>query len=200
MAGLLFIVCGPSGVGKTTLCRRLLSERDTLKLSISYTTRAPRGAEQNGVAYHFVDEAKFVEKKDAGDFAEWAHVHGNYYGTSVEVIEQLWADGFDVLFDIDYQGAAQLKERFPSSVATLVIPPSMAELEQRLRGRGTDADDVVARRLAAARHELEQYAIFDFLLPNHDLDAASENLASIYDVSRFRIEVMRSEIERILQS
>lgn len=183
--GLLFIVCGPSGVGKTTLCRELLEQRPRLSLSISYTTRSPRGDEKDGVAYHFVNESRFQEMIDQGLFAEWARVHGHSYGTSVEVIEDAWSKGRDILFDIDYQGAGQLRARFGKrAVLTLVVPPSMEILERRLRGRGTDSAEVVERRLQAARHELSQFPMFDYVIVNDDLAHAQAMVFSIYDSSR----------------
>jgi guanylate kinase len=183
--GLLFIVCGPSGVGKTTLCRELLEQRPRLSLSISYTTRSPRGDEKDGVAYHFVNESRFQEMIDQELFAEWARVHGHSYGTSVEVIEDAWSKGRDILFDIDYQGAGQLRARFGKrAVLTLVVPPSMEILEKRLRGRGTDSAEVVDRRLQAARHELSQFPMFDYVIVNDDLAHAQAMIFSIYDSSR----------------
>ncbi|QED25723.1 guanylate kinase [Microvenator marinus] len=183
--GLLFIVCGPSGVGKTTLCRELLEQRPRLSLSISYTTRSPRGDEKDGVAYHFVNESRFQEMIDQELFAEWARVHGHSYGTSVEVIEDAWSKGRDILFDIDYQGAGQLRARFGKrAVLTLVVPPSMGILEKRLRGRGTDSAEVVDRRLQAARHELSQFPMFDYVIVNDDLAHAQAMIFSIYDSSR----------------
>jgi guanylate kinase len=184
--GVLLIVCGPSGVGKTSLCRGLLEARTRLKLSVSYTTRAPREGEVDGVAYHFVDVPTFLEMREQGRFAEWAEVHGNFYGTSVDVIRSCWRDGQDVLFDIDYQGARQLTERFPHATTVLITPPDMHTLESRLRHRGTDDEATIARRLGAARHELNQYALFDYLVENGSFDEALEGLTMIYDASRYR--------------
>lgn len=198
--GLLFIVCGPSGVGKTTLCSHLLDAHAKLALSISYTTRAPRGNERDGIAYHFVDTDRFQRMIGENAFAEWAAVHGNYYGTSVEVIEAAWAQGHDVLFDIDYQGALQLKERFGQrAVSTLIIPPSMPILETRLRGRNTDNEDVVQRRLAAARHELEQFEHFDYLIVNDDLEGAKSALDAIYHASRYNTAVQTARVRALLE-
>lgn len=197
--GLLFIVCGPSGVGKTTLCSDLLRDRPRLALSVSYTTRLPRGGERDGEAYHFVDEDTFQGMIDDGKFAEWARVHGHSYGTSVDVIEAAWAAGRDVLFDIDYQGAGQLRARFGKrTVATLLVPPSMEALQQRLSGRGTDSDEVVQRRMQAARHELAQYPMFDYLIINDDLDLARKSLFSIYDASRQMRLLYEEHMRRML--
>lgn len=199
--GILFIVCGPSGVGKTTLCGHLLDSHPTLKLSVSYTTRAPRGSEKDGVAYHFVTTAVFEAMSDSHAFAESAKVHGNHYGTSVEVIHAAWEGGHDVLFDIDYQGALQLKSRFGErAVSTLIVPPSMAELESRLRGRNTDDETVVQRRLAAARHELEQFPKFDYLIVNDDLESAKSALDAIYEASRFRTVIQSGRVRALVSS
>lgn len=199
--GLLLIVCGPSGVGKTTLCGHLLDTHETLSLSVSYTTRAPRGSEKDAVAYHFVSPAKF-ERMIADDcFAEWANVHGNYYGTSTEAIETAWARGLDVLFDIDYQGAHQLKARYSDrAVPSLIMPPSMAELESRLRGRNTDDEAVVQKRLAAARHELAQYPAFDYLIVNDDLARAKAALDAIYHASRYRAVMQIPRVHALLNT
>lgn len=198
--GLLFIVCGPSGVGKTTLCAHLLDTHPTLALSVSYTTRPPRGNEQHGAAYHFVDVDTFERMKGQNAFAEWARVHGNFYGTSVEVIEAEWRQGKDVLFDIDYQGAVQLKERFGKrAVSTLIVPPSMSTLEARLRGRKTDDESVVQRRLDAARHELEQYPSFDYLIVNDDLNTAKAALDAIYHAARFSAAAQTPRVRALLE-
>ena len=182
--GVLLIVCGPSGVGKTSLCDALLESHPRLTMSVSYTTRERRGDEIDGVAYHFVDDAEFERMRKAGEFAEWAEVHGNCYGTSTEVIEGAWHEGNDLIFDIDYQGARQLKERYPNATAVLVAPPDFETLEQRLRSRATDSEDDIEIRLAAARYELSQYPLFDFVVENADFDRAVEVLESIYVASR----------------
>jgi len=198
-SGILFIVCGPSGVGKTTLSHHLLDSVDGLGLSTSYTTRQPRGGEVDGEAYHFVDVARFDAMREDGVFAEWAEVHGNYYGTSIDVVETALAAGTDLLFDIDYQGAIQLREKFPDrSSAVLVIPPSMNELETRLRGRGTDSEEVVRKRLAAARHELEQWQHFDFLVKNAVLDEAFEEIRRVYHASRALTRVRANAMREML--
>ncbi|RAL25486.1 guanylate kinase [Lujinxingia litoralis] len=196
--GVLLIVCGPSGVGKTSLCQALLKARPRLTPSVSYTTRARRGDEVDGQAYHFVDVARFEEMVERGAFAEWANVHGNYYGTSSEVIEAAWQQGHDVLFDIDYQGAKQLKERYPHATSVLVAPPDMKTLEGRLRGRGTDAPEVIARRLKAARHELAQHELFEFLLENRDFDQALGALISVYDSARHARALKVDWLNRLL--
>lgn len=182
--GVLLIVCGPSGVGKTSLCDALLQARSQLTLSVSYTTRDRREGEVDGESYHFVDHQQFERMREAGEFAEWAEVHGNYYGTPISAVEQAWDSGQDVLFDIDYQGARQLRERYPDATAVLVAPPDMETLARRLTGRGTDSDEVIEQRLQAARHELAQYPLFDYVVENGEFDEAVETLEAIYVASR----------------
>jgi guanylate kinase len=196
--GVLLIVCGPSGVGKTSLTRELLERTPRLRLSISYTTRPPRDGEADGVDYHFVDHATFEEKRETGVFAEWAEVHGNYYGTPKSAIEDAWADDEDVIFDIDYQGARQLKDAFPTALGVLVIPPSMDELEDRLRGRDTDSEAVIQRRLKAAREELAQYELFDYIVENDEFDVAFEQLRTVYQAGRLAMPLQRERLAELL--
>lgn len=196
--GVLLIVCGPSGVGKTSLSHRLLAEHAQLVPSVSYTTRKPRDTEEDGVDYHFVDNATFVDKRDAGAFAEWAEVHGNYYGTPESAIEDAWSAGKDVIFDIDYQGARQLKDSFPSAVGVLVIPPSMEALESRLRGRETDSDQVIKRRLEAAREELAQFELFDFIVENDEFDEAFAQLDVVYEAAQLAMPQQRDRLADLL--
>lgn len=198
--GLLFILCGPSGVGKTTIARRLLDERPRTTFSVSYTTRQPRPGETNGEDYNFVDESTFLAMRERGEFAESAHVHGNFYGTTVDAIEQAWSDGRDPLFDIDYQGAKQLQETFPHAVSVLVIPPDMDELERRLRARGTDSDDVIERRLAMARDEMSRWRLFEYIVENDDLDETFEAIRDIYDASRYARHLRAGQLIEMLES
>ena len=184
---MLFVVSGASGVGKSSLCAMLLDRCQDLVMSVSYTTRSPRGAEQDGVHYHFVDDARFDEMVEAGEFAEWARVHGNRYGTSKRVVAGELEAGRSVLFDIDYQGAASLVAAYPEdSVTTMVLPPDMETLERRLRGRGTDSEEVIAGRLAKARAEIAHAPSFDYLLVNDDLDEAYRTIEAIYRAGRNR--------------
>ncbi len=196
--GVLLIVCGPSGVGKTSLCDALLERQERLTLSVSYTTRPRRGEEVDGVSYHFVGRDHFEKMRQDRAFAEWAEVHGNYYGTPTAVIEAAWERGQDLLFDIDYQGARQLKERYPDATAVLVAPPDLKTLEARLRGRGTDSDEVIEGRLAAARHELEQYPLFDFVVENGEFEEAAQVLTAIYVASRHARHLKMNWVEGLI--
>ena len=197
--GILLITCGPSGVGKTSLGRELRAAYPRLVLSVSYTTRPMRDGEVNGVDYHFTDRQTFERMRDAGEFAEWAEVHGNYYATPKSEIYGAFERGEDVFFDIDYQGAEQLIAAFPEeSVSLLVVPPSMSELERRLRGRKTDSDEVIARRLKAAAHELAQFELFDFIVANDEFDRALEDMVAIYRASRMRTSLHLDEMREML--
>ena len=179
--GLLIVVSSPSGAGKTTLCHRLIEEFPDVMFSVSYTTRPRRRGEEEGIDYHFVDDATFQTMIGHGEFAEWAEVHGHRYGTTVTAVRSALEDGRHVLFDIDYQGGRQLKAKFENeAVLVFVLPPSLAELERRLRMRATDAPDVIERRLAKAREELKQYGIYQFLIVNDDLRHAYDRLRAIY--------------------
>ncbi|MDA0188954.1 MAG: guanylate kinase [Proteobacteria bacterium] len=184
MAGHLYIVTAPSGAGKTTLVRLLLERDPGIRLSVSHTTRAPRAGEENGIAYHFVDEAAFLEMIRANDFLEWAEVHGNYYGTSRRWIESEMAAGRDVLLEIDWQGAQQVRQVFPAAIGVFILPPSIGELERRLSGRGTDSAATIARRMAAARDEMRHVGEFDYVIINDDLQQALEDLRSVTRASR----------------
>lgn len=196
---LLLIICSPSGAGKTTLKNRLLAERSDLRFSVSHTTRTKRPHEIDGRDYHFVDKDTFAKKVADGAFAEWAEVHANCYGTSHAEIELARATHRGVVFDIDYQGARQLKASLPDAVTVFVLPPSMAELERRLRTRGDEREESVVRRLANARDEIEHYAIFDYLIINDELDRAYGELAAIVGAERSRRARRAALAERMLR-
>jgi guanylate kinase len=179
--GLLLVVSSPSGAGKTTLCRRLMSEFSQVGFSVSYTTRPRRGNEVDGVDYHFVDDSAFQAMIGRQEFAEWARVHDHLYGTSRAAIEENIGNGRDLLFDIDWQGATALHTQYPEdTVMVFVLPPTLKELAARLYKRGTDAPDVVERRLAKAKEELGHYMEYQFLLPNDDLGEAYHGMRAIY--------------------
>ncbi|ABB39515.1 guanylate kinase [Oleidesulfovibrio alaskensis G20] len=179
-SGIVLVLCAPSGTGKTTLTRRLLEEFPRFAFSVSYTTRQPRAGEEHGREYNFVDEETFIRLRDEGFFAEWAEVHGNFYGTPLEDTRQLLARGRDVLFDIDVQGAAQLRGSLKQGCYVFILPPSGAELERRLRARGTDPEDTIRRRLANARRELQQAHWFNAWIVNDNLEQAYDELRAAY--------------------
>jgi guanylate kinase len=197
--GLLVIVSSPSGAGKTTLCQRLMRDFPPIMFSVSYTTRPPRTGEREAVDYYFVDPPKFEEMVAAGEFAEWAEVHGNRYGTTRKAVAEALEHGRDVLFDIDWQGGQQLKAQFADeAVMVWILPPSLAVLEERLRRRATDAPEVIERRLAMAKQELAHYDIYDFLVVNDDLDKAYKQLKSIYIASHQATKRQKDVAERLL--
>jgi guanylate kinase len=189
LPGLLLVLSAPSGAGKTTLARRFVAAHGDARFSISATTRRPRGAERDGVDYHFVGPQRFAELVAQGAFAEWAEVHGQRYGTLQSTVDESLRAGRIAVFDIDVQGGAQVKARWPSQAVTVfVLPPSFEELERRLRARSTDPDDVIVRRLAAARSEIARgVAESDYIVVNDELDAAQRRLDAIVDVERARL-------------
>lgn len=185
--GLLLVLSAPSGAGKTTLARKLEVEFPGAEFSISYTTRAPRGAEQNGRDYHFVDPLTFQQMIDRNEFVEWAEVHGNFYGSSRRVIDHSNRPQGIAVFDIDVQGGSSIKRKYPDAVCIFILPPSLEELERRLRSRGTDTDDVIRRRMLAARSECEKgAAAYDYLVINDQLEDAFSQLRSIVSAERSR--------------
>lgn len=198
--GVALVICAPSGAGKTTLVKRLLSEFDTFAYSISYTTRAPRGQEVDGQDYHFVDRAEFERLAKQGFFAEWAEVHGNLYGTPMRTVLMNLDAGHDVLFDVDVQGAKQLHQGELPLHFVFVLPPSLEELTRRLQQRGTDSAEVVARRLENAYGELREAGWFDSLVVNDDLDQAYGELRSIYLAAACSIESRKDILETLLES
>jgi guanylate kinase len=187
MTGLLFIVTAPSGAGKSSLVNAVLADDPALALSISYTTRAPRAGETNGREYHFVDRAAFQKMLDAGEFLESAEVHGNFYATSQKQITDSRAAGRDVVLEIDWQGAAQVRRLFPDAIGIFILPPSTAELERRLRARGKDSDEAIRRRLAAAETEMSHAGEFDYVIINNDFEEARRDLAAVVRASRLTL-------------
>lgn len=186
MPGTLFIVTAPSGAGKTTLVSGLLTRDPLVSLSVSYATRAPRVGEVDGQHYNFVDVPTFRALRDKGEFLEWAEVHNNYYATSKTWLESQISAGRDILLEIDWQGAQQVRKVFPKAVGVFILPPSVEELERRLRGRGTDSEEVIARRVLGARGEMRHVAEFDYVIINEDLSAALDDLVAVVRASRLR--------------
>lgn len=197
-AGLPFIVCAPSGAGKTTLINRLRKEFP-LNFSVSCTTRAPRAGEVDGRDYYFVDRAMFMEKRCKGEFAEWAEVHGNFYGTPLQPLRERLSAGEDMLFDIDVQGASQLSLALAEACFVFILPPSMAVLAERLRGRGTDTAEAVALRLANAKREIMGCHWFDAWIVNNDLDTAYAELRAFYLAATLRPSLRPSLVHSILE-
>jgi guanylate kinase len=186
MSSILLILSAPSGTGKTTLARRLLALHPGSAFSVSYTTRPPRGAEKDGVDYHFVDEATFKRMDAAGAFVESAQVHGHQYGTPRSVVTQSKANGTLAVFDIDVQGGETIKAQYPEAVRVLVLPPSLQELERRLRSRSTDDEATVRRRLDVARLELQRALAYEYWVVNDDLQRATDDLAAIVRAEQCR--------------
>jgi guanylate kinase len=184
--GSLFVITAPSGAGKTSLTKALLASEPGLKLSTSFTTRAPRPGEQNGREYHFVTEPTFHAMRERGEFLEHALVHGNRYGTSRKVIAETLERGQDLVLEIDWQGAAQVRKLYPDCVGIFILPPSIEELERRLRGRGQDTEAVIQRRLANAQEEMAHAGEFEYRIINKDFDTAQAELAEIVRASRRR--------------
>lgn len=186
MTGLLFVVTAPSGAGKTSLIEALLRDDARLRLSVSYTTRAPRPGEQDGREYHFVDEPAFLAMLERGEFLESAEVHGHRYGTAHRAVRELLAGGSDIVLEIDWQGAQQVRRLLPGCVGVFILPPSIAELERRMRSRGQDSAAVIAQRLSNAREELSHAPEFEYAIINNDFEEARRDLAAVVRAERAR--------------
>jgi guanylate kinase len=184
--GLLFVVSAPSGAGKTSLCRAVTDALENLTHSISYATRKPRPGEIDGRDYYFVSQQRFQEMVRAGDFAEWAEVHSNLYGTSRRVLDDMIAKGVDIVLDIDTQGATQIKAKYDGAVFIFIMPPSLEILEERLRNRKSDRDEEIRKRMRRAREEIRDYRMYDYLVVNRDFDRALTELRSIVLAERCR--------------
>jgi guanylate kinase len=192
------VVSAPSGAGKTSLCRALTGSLENLTHSISYTTRKPRPLEIDGRDYYFVTEDRFRDMVKAGDFAEWAQVHSNYYGTSKLVLDDMMGEGIDVILDIDTQGAQQIKEKYSKAVFIFILPPSFEILEERLRNRRSDDDEEIRKRMQRARDEIRDYRLYDYIIVNRDFDRALSELRSIVVGERCRTRLIdRSWIDEM---
>lgn len=198
--GNLFIITAASGAGKTSLIKALLAEDKHLKLSISHTTRNPRPSEVNGVDYHFVDDATFLHLLGEAKFLESAEVHGARYGTSQSAVEAPLELGFDVILEIDWQGAAQVRQLYPQAVGIFVLPPSIDALERRLHGRGQDSAEVIAKRVAAARTEMRHVAEFDYVTINDDFDVALQDIRAIIRAQRLVSPVQLQRYVALIQT
>jgi guanylate kinase len=197
---IVYIISAPSGSGKSTLVSRLLRGDSKLLFSISYTTRAPRGTEQEGENYHYISREEFERRIETNEFLEWAQVFGNYYGTHIGYWDRACESGCDLLLDIDVQGARQLKDRIPDAVTIFILAPSREILEQRLRARSEDSEQVIARRMREAAEEIRNYDRYDYVLVNRELDDSVARLKAIIDAERIRRVRMESEIRPILAS
>lgn len=191
-AGNLYIFSAPSGAGKTSLVRALVADTPRLAVSVSHTTRAMRPGEKDGVDYHFIDVETHRSMVAAGEFLEHAQVFDNYYGTAQSAIERQLASGLDVILEIDWQGARQVRERMPASIGVFILPPSRAELERRLSGRGTDSAEIVARRMRDAVSEMSHFAEYDYLVFNDDFELALADIRSIISSERLRLARQRA--------
>jgi guanylate kinase len=196
--GILFIVSAPSGAGKSSLLKELLAADRQLALSVSHTTRPPRPGEQDGMHYHFVTPEAFAELVAAGALLEHAEVFGNHYGTTEAAVRQQLAAGRDVVLEIDWQGARQVRSRFPAAVSIFILPPSLAALQQRLASRGQDSAEVIAGRMAEARSELSHHGEYDYLVVNDDFATALADLAAIARAERLRADRQRQRQAAVL--
>ena len=196
----VFIISAPSGSGKSTLTHRLIAEIPSLRFSISYTTRAPRGQEVNGKDYFFITRDEFEKRARNGEFLEHAEVFGHHYGTHIGELDRAAAENVDLILDIDVQGARQLKEKIPAAVSIFILPPSRQVLEERLRARSQDSEPVIARRLHDAAEEIRNYSQYDYVLVNREVEASVETLKSIVKATRSRRDRMEREIRPILET
>jgi len=199
MKGRLFVVSGPSGTGKTTLCRKLLTLTDRLEYSVSYTTRLPRRHEVEGKDYFFVSEERFQKMIESGDFVEWARVYDNFYGTSKQVVDEVRRADRDMLFDVDIEGAFSIKEWYADAVLIYLSPPSLAELKNRLQSRGQDSEEIICKRLEQVKKELESVSSYNYVVLNHNLEQALKDLQAIITAERLKPDRSHRLIESLMQ-
>lgn len=197
--GNLFIITAASGAGKTSLVKALLAKDSHIKLSISHTTRKPRPLEQDGVHYHFVGDSTFLQMLEDGAFLESAHVHGARYGTSQAGVDAALAAGHDVILEIDWQGAAQVREIYPNAISIFILPPSVETLAERLNNRGQDSAEVIAKRVAAAREEMRHLVEFDYVTINDDFDVALHDLLAIVRTQRLKMAAQVTRYQALIQ-
>ena len=198
MRGTLFIVAAPSGAGKSSIVNATLARDPNIALSISFTSRAPRPGERHAEHYHFVSAEQFEAMVAAGDFFEHARVHGDWKGTARQSVEPQLASGRDVLLEIDWQGARQVRQKVPGAVSVFILPPSRQALEQRMRTRGQDSEAVIAQRLDAAREEMSHYGEFDYVIVNEHFDVAVNEMCSIFTASRLRRDPQVARHSRLI--
>ncbi len=196
----VFIISAPSGSGKSTLVSELMRLVPKLRFSVSYTTRYPRGSERDGLDYFFISREEFEDRIAKGEFLEYAEVFGNYYGTHISELQRAGTEGYDLVLDIDVQGARQLKERIPAGVSIFILAPSRQVLEERLRARSQDSEAVILRRLHDAAGEIRNYSLYDYVLVNREVAASVETLVAIVKATRSRRDRMENEIRPILET
>lgn len=199
-SGVLFVVSAPSGAGKTSLLRALIPTDARLRLSVSHTTRGARPGEQDGTHYHFVDRARFEAMVAAGEFLEHARVFDNLYGTAERSVRDVLGANFDVVLEIDWQGARQVRARFPEAVSVFIVPPSVEALRQRLSGRGQDSAEIIDRRMRDARSELSHFGEYDYLVVNDDFDEALADLRAIVGAERLRLARQQARLGAALEA
>jgi guanylate kinase len=197
--GNLFIITAASGAGKTSLVKELLANDSQVKLSISHTTRQPRAGEQDGVHYHFVTEAQFLETLNASGFLESADVHGAKYGTAQSGVDTALQAGYDVILEIDWQGAVQVRKLYTQNISIFILPPSVETLAQRLNNRGQDSAEVIAKRVAAAREEMSHVVEFDYVTINDNFDVALQDLTAIIRASRLKMQLQLQRYATLIQ-
>ena len=196
--GQLYVISAPSGAGKTSLVKALLESTPNLEVSVSHTTRDIRPGETDGINYHFVDQSEFESIRDANGFFEWAQVFGNFYGTSSQTVQERLADGIDVILEIDWQGARQIKALVNTAISIFVLPPSTAALRSRLTDRGQDNDEIIEGRMQAARDEMAHYREADFIVLNDDFETALHDLQSIVRARRLSQEIQSRELASVI--
>ena len=196
--GILYIISAPSGAGKTSLVKKLISDAQNIVVSVSHTTRPIRPGEINGMDYHYVDKNAFLEMAEGSAFLEHAKVFDNYYGTSQQHVEQQLLQGHDVVLEIDWQGARQVRKQFADSQSIFILPPSLKALKDRLQGRGQDNDEIINRRMKDAVNEMSHYAEFDYLVVNDDFDVALQDISSIFKTNRLRQLQQERNLENLL--
>lgn len=198
-SGNLYIITAASGAGKTSLVSRLLENDHQIRLSVSHTTRAPRVGEQNGINYHFVSETAFLEILSTGGFLESADVHGAKYGTSQSAVDSALQAGYDVILEIDWQGAQQVRKIYPHAISIFILPPSLEALKERLNNRGQDSVEVIAKRLAAAREEMRHVVEFDYVTINDTFEIALQDLMAIFRATRLKAQYQLARHATLIQ-